>query len=65
MFVKEIHCMVIKREYGIQYFSSLLSILSLPFYDIAALTKLELVNHSNFEGATLLERKIKMNKRPG
>ncbi|MFS8021883.1 hypothetical protein Hanom_Chr16g01432711 [Helianthus anomalus] len=31
MFVKEIHCVAIKREFGIQYFRSLLSILSLPF----------------------------------
>ncbi|KAF5802397.1 hypothetical protein HanXRQr2_Chr06g0259041 [Helianthus annuus] len=38
MFVKEIHCVAIKREFGIQYFRSLLSILSLPFYDVAALT---------------------------
>ncbi|KAF5794259.1 hypothetical protein HanRHA438_Chr08g0337221 [Helianthus annuus] len=63
MFVKEIHCMTIKREYDIQYFSSLLSILSLPFYDVAALTKLELINRSNYEGATLFARKRKMNKR--
>ncbi|KAF5767103.1 hypothetical protein HanXRQr2_Chr14g0620431 [Helianthus annuus] len=65
MFVKEIHCMAIKREHDIQYFSSLLSILSLPFYDVAALTKLELINRSNFEGATLFARKIKMNRRAG
>ncbi|MFS8001836.1 hypothetical protein Hanom_Chr13g01195041 [Helianthus anomalus] len=43
VFVKEIYCVAIKREY--------------------ALTKLELVNRSNFEGATLFERKIKFNKR--
>ncbi|MFS7928293.1 hypothetical protein Hanom_Chr04g00319071 [Helianthus anomalus] len=65
MFVKEIHCIAIKREFGIQYFRSLMSILSLPFYDVAALTKLEFVNRSNFDGATLLERKIKFNKRSG
>ncbi|KAJ0835698.1 hypothetical protein HanRHA438_Chr16g0758351 [Helianthus annuus] len=65
MFVKEVHCMSIKREYDIQYFRSLLSILSLPFYDVADLTKLELINRSNFEGATLFARKIKMNKRTG
>ncbi|KAJ0614218.1 hypothetical protein HanIR_Chr02g0059951 [Helianthus annuus] len=53
MFVKEIHCVAIKREFGIQYFRSLLSILSLSFYDVAALTKLELINCSNFEGASL------------
>ncbi|MFS8021889.1 hypothetical protein Hanom_Chr16g01432781 [Helianthus anomalus] len=63
--MKEIHCVAIKREYGIEYFSSLLSILSLPFYDVAALTKHKLVNRSNFEGATLFERKIKFNKRTG
>ncbi|MFS7917124.1 hypothetical protein Hanom_Chr03g00185341 [Helianthus anomalus] len=50
MFVKEIHCIAIKREFGIQYFSSLLSILSLPFYVVAALTKLKLHIRSNFEG---------------
>ncbi|MFS8003298.1 hypothetical protein Hanom_Chr13g01212361 [Helianthus anomalus] len=65
VFVKEIHCVAIKREFEIQYFSSLLSILSLPFYDVAALMKLELVNRSNFEGATLFARKIKFNKRTG
>ncbi|KAF5757961.1 hypothetical protein HanXRQr2_Chr16g0723891 [Helianthus annuus] len=63
MFVKEIHCVAIKRAFGIQYFRSLLSILSLPFYDVASLTKLELVNRAKFEGATLFERKIKFNKR--
>ncbi|KAJ0786538.1 hypothetical protein HanOQP8_Chr02g0072391 [Helianthus annuus] len=65
MFVKEIHCVAIKREFGIQYFRSLLSISSLPFYDVAALTKLELINRSNFEGATLFERTIKINKNSG
>ncbi|KAM0030966.1 hypothetical protein Hdeb2414_s0017g00503151 [Helianthus debilis subsp. tardiflorus] len=65
MFFKEIHCVAIKRELGIQYFDSLLNILSLPFYDVAALTKLELVNRSNFEGATLFARKIKFNKKTG
>ncbi|MFS7927560.1 hypothetical protein Hanom_Chr04g00310591 [Helianthus anomalus] len=37
MFVKEIHCFAIKREHGIQYFNSMLSILSLPFYNVATL----------------------------
>ncbi|MFS7936530.1 hypothetical protein Hanom_Chr05g00416661 [Helianthus anomalus] len=43
MFVKDIHCVAVKREHGIQYFRSLLSILTLPFYDVAALAKLELI----------------------
>ncbi|KAJ0742581.1 hypothetical protein HanPI659440_Chr10g0365801 [Helianthus annuus] len=65
MFVKEKHCVAIKREFGIQYFRSLLSILSLPFYDVAALTKIELVNRSKYDGATLFERLIKLNKKSG
>ncbi|KAL9995477.1 hypothetical protein Hdeb2414_s0801g00948521 [Helianthus debilis subsp. tardiflorus] len=48
MFVKEIHCIALMREFGIKYFRSLLSILSLPFYDVAGLTQLELINRSNF-----------------
>ncbi|KAM0062915.1 hypothetical protein Hdeb2414_s0003g00085061 [Helianthus debilis subsp. tardiflorus] len=64
-FVKEIRCVAIKREHGIQYFNSLLSILSLPFYDVAALSKLELINPSKYEGAILFARKIKMNRRIG
>ncbi|MFS7955554.1 hypothetical protein Hanom_Chr07g00644021 [Helianthus anomalus] len=41
MFLHDIHCMAIKREHGIQYFNSLLSITSLPFYEVTALTKLK------------------------
>ncbi|MFS7966333.1 hypothetical protein Hanom_Chr09g00772571 [Helianthus anomalus] len=48
-----------------RYFRSLLSILSLAFYDVVALTKLELVNRLNFEGAMLFELKIKLNKKTG
>ncbi|MFS7923984.1 hypothetical protein Hanom_Chr03g00267261 [Helianthus anomalus] len=58
MFVKEIHCVAIKREHGIQYFNSMLSILSLPFYDVAALSKLEIINRSNYFGATLFAKRI-------
>ncbi|MFS7910861.1 hypothetical protein Hanom_Chr02g00111171 [Helianthus anomalus] len=65
MFVKELHCVAVKREHGIQYFKSLLSILTLPFYDIAVLARLELRNQSNFEGAKLFARKLKMERRKG
>ncbi|KAJ0475294.1 hypothetical protein HanRHA438_Chr13g0577211 [Helianthus annuus] len=65
MFVRDIHCVAIKREYGILYFNSLLSILSLPFYDVAALTRIKLINRSNYDGATLFERLIKVNKKSG
>ncbi|MFS8028110.1 hypothetical protein Hanom_Chr16g01506611 [Helianthus anomalus] len=50
MFVNDIHCIAVKREHGIQYFKLLLSILTIPFYDVAALAKLELINRSNYEG---------------
>ncbi|MFS8018824.1 hypothetical protein Hanom_Chr15g01396601 [Helianthus anomalus] len=65
MFVKEIHCVVIKRKHGIQYFNSMLSILSLPFYDVAALLKLEIINRSNYFGATIFARKIKFERKKG
>ncbi|KAJ0801705.1 hypothetical protein HanPI659440_Chr03g0120201 [Helianthus annuus] len=62
MFIKEIHCVAVKREHGIQYFKSLLSILTLPFYDVAALARLELINLSNFEGAKLFARKLRIER---
>ncbi|MFS7979058.1 hypothetical protein Hanom_Chr10g00922901 [Helianthus anomalus] len=65
MFVKDIHCMAVKRENGIQYFNSLLSILTLPFYDVAALAKLNLINRSNYEGATLFVRKLRIERHKG
>ncbi|KAM0068136.1 hypothetical protein Hdeb2414_s0002g00069661 [Helianthus debilis subsp. tardiflorus] len=65
MFVKKIYCVAIKRERGIWYFDSLLSILSLPFYDVAALSKLEIINRSNYFGATLIAKKIKFERKNG
>ncbi|KAJ0783561.1 hypothetical protein HanLR1_Chr01g0021731 [Helianthus annuus] len=65
MFVKEIHCVAVKREHGIQYFKSLLSILTLPLYDVAALARLELINRLNFEGAKLFARKLGIERRKG
>ncbi|MFS7980577.1 hypothetical protein Hanom_Chr10g00941031 [Helianthus anomalus] len=65
MLVKDIHCVSVKCEHGIQYFRSLLSILTLPFYDVAAIAKLELINQSNYEGAKLFARKLKIRRRKG
>ncbi|MFS7917134.1 hypothetical protein Hanom_Chr03g00185441 [Helianthus anomalus] len=65
IFVKELHCVAVKREHGIQYFNSLLSILTLPFYDVAALARLELKNRSNYECATLFTWKLQMECRKG
>ncbi|MFS7910332.1 hypothetical protein Hanom_Chr02g00105051 [Helianthus anomalus] len=65
MFMKEIHCVAIKREHGIQYFNSMLSILTLPFYDVSDLSKLEKINPSNYYGATLFSRKLKFERRRG
>ncbi|KAJ0928863.1 hypothetical protein HanRHA438_Chr04g0198701 [Helianthus annuus] len=65
MFIKDIHCVAVKRENGIQYFNSFLSILTLPFYDVAALEKLNLINRSNYEGATLFARNLRIERRKG
>ncbi|MFS7926553.1 hypothetical protein Hanom_Chr04g00298371 [Helianthus anomalus] len=65
MFVKEIHCVAIKREHGIQYFNSMLSILSLPSCDVAALSKLEIISRSIYFGATLFARKLKFERKKG
>ncbi|KAM0064376.1 hypothetical protein Hdeb2414_s0003g00102271 [Helianthus debilis subsp. tardiflorus] len=65
MFVKELHCVAVKREHGIQYFKSLLSILILPFYNVVALARLELINRSNLEGAKLFARKLRIERRKG
>ncbi|MFS8008238.1 hypothetical protein Hanom_Chr14g01270351 [Helianthus anomalus] len=54
-----------ERENRIQYFNSLLSILTLPFYDVATLAKLNLINISNYEGATLFARKLRIERRKG
>ncbi|MFS7930500.1 hypothetical protein Hanom_Chr04g00345041 [Helianthus anomalus] len=47
------------------YFKSLLSILTLPFYDLAALARLKLTNRSNFGGAKLFARKLRIERRNG
>ncbi|MFS7917142.1 hypothetical protein Hanom_Chr03g00185521 [Helianthus anomalus] len=65
IFVKELHCVAVKHEQGIQYYNSLLRILTLPFYDAAALARLELINRSNYECATLFARKLQMECRKG
>ena len=62
MYLKELHCTVVKRERGLQYFDSLLSILSLPFYDVAMLAQLGVINRSNSEMISLFERKIKLQR---
>ncbi|MFS7889044.1 hypothetical protein Hanom_Chr00s000003g01602221 [Helianthus anomalus] len=49
MFVKDIHCVAVKREHDIQYFRSLLRILSLSFSDVATLTKVEMINRSKYQ----------------
>ncbi|MFS7917433.1 hypothetical protein Hanom_Chr03g00189041 [Helianthus anomalus] len=55
--------MAIKRESGIQYFDSLLSILSLTHYDVSALTRIGVINCTDDFGFCLFAKKIKMEKR--
>ncbi|KAF5756705.1 hypothetical protein HanXRQr2_Chr17g0817951 [Helianthus annuus] len=65
MFVKELHCMVVKRECGLQYFRSLLSILSLPYYDVAVLAQLEVINRVEDKMVDLFAKKIRLERRRG
>ncbi|KAJ0726320.1 hypothetical protein HanPI659440_Chr12g0468961 [Helianthus annuus] len=65
MFIKELHCMVVKRECGLQYFRSLLSILSLPYYDVAVLAQLEVINRVEDKMVDLFAKKIRLERRRG
>ncbi|KAF5774951.1 hypothetical protein HanXRQr2_Chr13g0606581 [Helianthus annuus] len=65
MFIKELHCMVVKRECGLQYFRSLLSILSLPYYDVAVLAQLRVINRVEDKMVNLFAKKIRLERRRG
>ncbi|KAM0025611.1 hypothetical protein Hdeb2414_s0021g00576591 [Helianthus debilis subsp. tardiflorus] len=65
MFVKELHCMIIKRETGLQYFRTLLSILSLPYYDVAVLAQLDVINRDEEKMVDLFAKKIRLERRRG
>ncbi|KAJ0540567.1 hypothetical protein HanRHA438_Chr09g0374301 [Helianthus annuus] len=65
MFIKELHCMVVKRECGLQYFRSLLSILSLPYYDVAVLAQLKVINRVEDKMVDLFAKKIRLERRRG
>ncbi|KAJ0875954.1 hypothetical protein HanPSC8_Chr11g0482831 [Helianthus annuus] len=65
MFVKDLHCMVVKRENGLQYFRTLLSILSLPYYDVAVLAQLDVINRDEEKMVDLFAKKIRLESRRG
>ncbi|KAJ0797436.1 hypothetical protein HanPI659440_Chr04g0173811 [Helianthus annuus] len=65
MFVKDLHCMVVKRETGLQYFRTLLSILTLPYYDVAVLAQLDVINRSEEKMVDLFAKKIRLERRLG
>ncbi|KAL9999120.1 hypothetical protein Hdeb2414_s0006g00220751 [Helianthus debilis subsp. tardiflorus] len=65
MFVKDLHCMVVKRESGLQYFGTLLSILTLPYYDVAVLAQLDVINRSKEHMVDLFAKKIRLERRLG
>ncbi|KAJ0897171.1 hypothetical protein HanRHA438_Chr08g0342721 [Helianthus annuus] len=65
MFVKELHCMVVKRESGLQYFRTLLSIMSLPYYDVAVLAQLDVINRVEDKMVDLFAKKIRLERRRG
>ncbi|MFS7936843.1 hypothetical protein Hanom_Chr05g00420561 [Helianthus anomalus] len=62
MYVKELKRVAIKREHGIQYFNSLMSILSLPHYDVSTLTQIRVLSCSNDFVGNLFEKKIRFKK---
>ncbi|KAJ0456269.1 hypothetical protein HanIR_Chr15g0760491 [Helianthus annuus] len=65
MFVKDLHCMVVKRETGLQYFRTLLSILTLPYYDVAVLAQLDVINRAKEHMVDLFAKKIRLERRLG
>ncbi|KAJ0467707.1 hypothetical protein HanIR_Chr14g0688261 [Helianthus annuus] len=65
MFVKDLHCMVVKRETGLQYFRTLLSILTLPYYDVAVLAQLDVINRAKEQMVDLFAKKIRLERRLG
>ncbi|KAM0067622.1 hypothetical protein Hdeb2414_s0002g00063511 [Helianthus debilis subsp. tardiflorus] len=65
MFVKDLHCMVVKRETGLQYFRTLLSILTLPYYDVAVLAQLDVINRAKESMVDLFAKKIRLERRLG
>ncbi|MFS7975954.1 hypothetical protein Hanom_Chr10g00886731 [Helianthus anomalus] len=65
MFIKDLHCMVVKRECGLQYFGTPLSILSLPYYDVAVLAQLRVINRVEDEMVNLFAKKIRLERRRG
>ncbi|KAJ0726369.1 hypothetical protein HanPI659440_Chr12g0469541 [Helianthus annuus] len=65
MFVKDLHCMVVKRESGLQYFRTLLSILTLPYYDVAVLAQLDVINRAKESMVDLFAKKIRLERRLG
>ncbi|KAF5820815.1 hypothetical protein HanXRQr2_Chr01g0006511 [Helianthus annuus] len=65
MFVKDLHCMVVKRESGLQYFRTLLSILTLPYYDVAVLAQLDVINRAKEYMVDLFAKKLRLERRLG
>ncbi|MFS7960910.1 hypothetical protein Hanom_Chr08g00708571 [Helianthus anomalus] len=65
MFVKGLHCMVVKREHIIEYFRSLLSFLSVPYYDVSTLASLGVINLAEDPRFKLFNKKLRLEKRRG
>ncbi|MFS7992806.1 hypothetical protein Hanom_Chr12g01086631 [Helianthus anomalus] len=65
VYVKDLQCIAVKRELGIQYFSSFLRILSLPHYDASALTRIKVINRSGNKLMDEFEKRLRWNKRIG
>ncbi|MFS7911457.1 hypothetical protein Hanom_Chr02g00118291 [Helianthus anomalus] len=58
LFVKDLHCMAVKREHEIKNLRSLLSILSLSHYDVSTLVSLEVIHRAEDPRVKLFTKKL-------
>ncbi|MFS7917635.1 hypothetical protein Hanom_Chr03g00191401 [Helianthus anomalus] len=63
IYVKDLKCVAIKSEFGMQYFNSVMRILILPHYDVSALARIKMINRTNNPLLNLFERRIRWGKR--
>ncbi|MFS7911438.1 hypothetical protein Hanom_Chr02g00118091 [Helianthus anomalus] len=60
LFVKDLHCMAVKKEHEIKDLRSLLSILSLPHYDFSTLVCLGVIHRAEDPRVKLFNKKLIM-----
>ncbi|MFS7979236.1 hypothetical protein Hanom_Chr10g00925011 [Helianthus anomalus] len=58
IYVKDLRCVAIKREFRMQYFNSVMRILTLPHYDVSAMARIKMINRSDNPLLNLFERRV-------